>query len=183
VELLPGQSTRLHRHTHDYVFVVLGPSQLYDQTEGKPAVTVRFAEGEARYVRGGFTHRDRNSGETPFRCVAIEILKQGGDSPLPPAERSLDIGHGHTEDVIVDNAQVRVTEVQIAPGAQTDEGSFPGPWVLVAVTPLELEQVQSGRERPLRVEKGGFEWIPSGPASKMVNRGRGNARYVAVAFR
>ena len=40
VDVPPHESTLMHRHRHDYVFVTLGASEVSNEVEGKPAATL-----------------------------------------------------------------------------------------------------------------------------------------------
>ncbi|MGH9649122.1 MAG: hypothetical protein ACRD3I_01500, partial [Terriglobales bacterium] len=77
VEVQPKRATLLHRHRNDYVFVTQGASEVSNAVEGKPAVTLKLADGEARMVEGGFAHVAANLASTPFRNLTVEILPAG----------------------------------------------------------------------------------------------------------
>ncbi|HEY1263042.1 MAG TPA: hypothetical protein VGF06_05925, partial [Terriglobales bacterium] len=75
VEAPPHAATLMHRHRHDYVFVTLGASEVSNEVEGKPPVTLKLPDGETRFVPGGFAHIARNLADTPFRNVTIELMQ------------------------------------------------------------------------------------------------------------
>src|SRR2546426_11303211 len=75
VDAPPHESTLMHRHRHDYVFVTLGASEVSNEVEGKPAAMLKLQDGETRFTPGNFAHIARNLASTPFRNVTIEFLQ------------------------------------------------------------------------------------------------------------
>ncbi|MGA7382297.1 MAG: hypothetical protein WBX03_15715, partial [Terriglobales bacterium] len=112
VEVAPHAATLLHRHRHDYVFVILGASEISNQVAGKPAVTLKLQDGEVRSSDGGFAHVARNLAPTPFRTVAVELLQDDQAHATPPPkwddDRSLQILHGGTQEILFVKDGVRV---------------------------------------------------------------------------
>src|SRR5258708_2393969 len=60
VNVAPHASTLLHRHGHDYLFVSLGDAHFMNEVQGKAAVEVKLADGEARFTPGDFAHVAKN---------------------------------------------------------------------------------------------------------------------------
>src|SRR5689334_81150 len=69
VEVAPHESTLMHWHRHDYIFVTLGASDLSNEVKGKPPAEMKFQDGETRFVPGNFAHLVRDLAATPFRNV------------------------------------------------------------------------------------------------------------------
>lgn len=78
VEVAPHESTLLHQHDHDYVYIAIGDAQVTSAVPGKPDVHLKLADGEVRFSRGGFAHVARNDADAPFRNVTIELLRPQG---------------------------------------------------------------------------------------------------------
>ena len=79
VEVPPHESTQLHQHDHDYIYVSLGPAEVINAVLNKPEVHVVLKDGETHFTRGGFAHIARNLSDAPFRNVTIELLKLQGE--------------------------------------------------------------------------------------------------------
>ena len=79
VEVAPHESTLLHQHDRDYVYITIGDAQVTSAIPGRPEVHLKLADGEARFSRGGFAHVARNDADTPFRNVTIELLRPQGE--------------------------------------------------------------------------------------------------------
>jgi quercetin dioxygenase-like cupin family protein len=79
VEIAPHDSSLLHRHDHDYLFIAIGPARVTSAVPGKPDVHLDLADGDVRFSRGGFAHVARNDGDSVFHVVAIELLRPQGD--------------------------------------------------------------------------------------------------------
>lgn len=184
VELGAGKPMQWHRHDHDYVSVVLGPAEIETQVPGQPPERSRRSEGEVHFVRGGFAHQMRNVGNTGFRSLVVEILNGGRGHKLPEGEHTLDLGHGHSEQVLVDNPEVRVTEVEIAPGAESDQPTGELPALFVPLSDAHLERVgQGGRVEQMDLHAGSPAWTPAGKPYALRNAGRQIARLLAVEFK
>ncbi|HEY1963522.1 MAG TPA: hypothetical protein VGG59_01260, partial [Acidobacteriaceae bacterium] len=121
VEVAPHGLTLMHIHHHDYVFVTLGASQIENDVKGKPPVTLKLEDGEARFVPGNFAHVARNLADTPFRNVTIEFLQDEAARKTPPPawdeDRGLHVFTGGTQHIMFVQDGVRVSEIELQPGA------------------------------------------------------------------
>ena len=79
VEVAPHDSTQLHQHDLDYLYVILGPADIINAVAGKPELHQVLKDGEVHFTRGGFAHVARNLSDAPFRNVTIEFLHPQGD--------------------------------------------------------------------------------------------------------
>lgn len=76
--LAPGESTGMHRHQHDYFYVVIGGGQLQgvnaDGTKGDPRL---MNDGDVRWrdVNGEDIHEAINAGDGPWRNIIVEMKK------------------------------------------------------------------------------------------------------------
>ena len=76
LQLAPGQSTGLHRHEHDYLYVVIGDGRLQAADgEGKRWEASDMKDGEVRFneVDGEAVHEAFNMGEGPWRNIFVEL--------------------------------------------------------------------------------------------------------------
>ena len=178
-ELAPGATMKLHRHDDDYVAVYLTDAQLNESVPDKPVQRVRHEEGQVRFSPAPLTHRVTNTGNGVFRVLLVDLVKPAGGHASPEGEHSLDLGHGHIEDVMLDNSRVRATNVQIAPGMQTDEDAGANPQLLVWMADGELA---SGSGQQLRGSKGEVSWLGSN-AGSLRNAGHAPAHVVTVQFK
>src|SRR5581483_7047663 len=117
VEVAPKDQTLMHRHRHDYIFVVLGPAQIENDVAGKPPVTLKLQDGEVRFTPGDFAHIAKNVSETtPFRNITIEVLRDKSarkSAPKGDEERALHVLKGGTEDVMFVKDNVVVSEIDL----------------------------------------------------------------------
>lgn len=181
VEVPPRATTLLHHHAHDYVYVVLGAADFMNDVEGKPKVEAKLENGHVAFAKGNFSHRAINLLDTPFRNVTIEIL-QPPKSSGKKTERALEIGMGGISDPAIDNDEVRVYDVQLAPGGMLHGQRYPHPMLLVAVSDLDLTATAGGQARMVKEKVGGLQWLPAG-AYGFMNMGKTQQRFVLVAFK
>jgi quercetin dioxygenase-like cupin family protein len=78
LRLAPGQGTGLHRHTCDYLYVVIGDGTLQARdADGKPRPAMEMRDGEVRFreIRGEDVHEAVNVGAGPWRNIIVELKK------------------------------------------------------------------------------------------------------------
>jgi hypothetical protein len=104
-------------------------------------VDVKLADGETRFTAGNFAHIVRNLSDQPFRNVTIELMQ---DEKLrqTPSRWPEDSGEktfpgGRTKILFVKDG-VRVSEVNLNPGATVPTHHHEGPHLLVAISDLDV---------------------------------------------
>jgi quercetin dioxygenase-like cupin family protein len=179
------QSTLLHRHDNDYLAVILEPAEMQIAVLGRPVTTGRAGKGEVRFAAVPVIHRLMDNGDTPFRNLIIEILKKKSGTPrVTTPERGLDIGHGGLIDTVVDNSQVRVQEVQIAAGGMLHKHSHKFPFLVVALSDLDLHNMPQGKPEAMVLQKAGeVKWIGAVSNHEMMNAGKQQAHFIEVEFK
>ena len=78
LRLAPGERTGAHRHTNDYLYVVIGGGKLKALHEdGSEWYDVEMADGEVRYrtVDGDDVHDAENVGDAEWRNVIVEFKR------------------------------------------------------------------------------------------------------------
>jgi quercetin dioxygenase-like cupin family protein len=77
--LAPGESTGMHRHEHDYLYVVIGGGTLQGVSSDSPKGEARDMEdGDVRWrdVDGEDIHEAINVGNEPWRNIIVELKKK-----------------------------------------------------------------------------------------------------------
>ncbi len=181
-ELASGATMKLHRHDHDYVAVYLTDAQLEEFVPGKPVHLIRHQTGQVRFSQAPLTHRVTNTGGD-FRVIVAELMKapsgRAENQPSPEGEHSLDLGHGHIEDVMLNNSRVQATDLQIAPGMRSDDDAGANPQLIVWVADGELA---SGSGEHLHGKLGDVSWL-NGNSGSLQNTGSQTAHVIAVQFK
>jgi len=78
LQLAAGDSTGLHRHRHDFLYVVIGEGEFQTAFEdGSRDPARRMVDGDVRFreVGQGIVHEGLNVGSRPWRNVVVEFLK------------------------------------------------------------------------------------------------------------
>jgi hypothetical protein len=78
VTIPANQSSLLHRHDLDYMYVSLGPADVINAVVGKPEVHPKLVDGQLGFAKGGFAHVATAVG-IPFNNVTIELLRPQGE--------------------------------------------------------------------------------------------------------
>jgi len=187
VEVAPHAATLLHRHRHDYVFVTLGASEISNEVAGKPAVTLKLQDGEVRASDAGFAHLARNLAATPFRVVAVELLQDDQAHATPPPkwddDRSLQILHAGTQEILFVKDGVRVSETELQVAGSVPKHHHTHPHLVIAVTDLLLRNDVVGKGASnVEMKSGDIKWIDAGVTPSITNVGTGQAKFVTLEF-
>jgi quercetin dioxygenase-like cupin family protein len=186
VEVAPHASTLMHHHRHDYVFVTLGDAHVSNEVEGKPPVELKLTDGDARFVAGNFAHVARNLSDQPFRNVTIELMQDEKLRQTPshwPEEAAEKTFPGGRRKILFVKDGVRVSEVNLEPGAIVPSHHHDGPHLLVAVTDVDIRSDVDGKgPMPGNFKTGDIKWLPGGYTHTVTNVGKSPARFVTVEF-
>jgi hypothetical protein len=174
VRLPPGYVGRMHLHHHDGVFVNIAPSETEAQDWDKPAVRrAGRSPGDSYFI--GYAarpkaHRVSNVGTDVYHVTDTEILKSCRGLPIPD-----DAAAGP---VLVDNARVRVTRIELEPGAST---RLHGPCgMLVAVTSGLALLATPGGGQQLELAAAGFAWRDHAAPMTLTNIGSTRLHFVDI---
>jgi quercetin dioxygenase-like cupin family protein len=186
VEVAPHAATLMHRHRHDYVFVTLGLSQVENDVAGIAPIKLTLQDGETRFIPGGFAHIARNLSAQPFRNITIELLQDEKAHKSPPPkwdeERGLHILNGGTRDVLFVKDGARASELALQPGGVLPSHHHAGPYLLVAVTDLDLRSDVAGRASQIQLKAGDVAWVKGGLTHALANTGKENAKLITLEF-
>jgi quercetin dioxygenase-like cupin family protein len=186
VEVAPHASTLMHRHRHDYVFVTLGDAHVSNEVEGKPSVDLKLSDGETRFVAGNFAHVAKNLSDQPFRNATIELTQDERLRQTPshrPEENGEKTFPGGRMTTLFVKDGVRVSEVNLEPGAIVPSHHHDSPHLLVAITDLDIRSdVEGMGPMPGKFKSGDVKWLPGGYTHTLTNEGKSPARFVTVEF-
>ena len=78
LRLAPGESTGLHRHSTDFLYVVIGDGALqtaYADGTREPPREMRDGDVRFRDVSGESVHEAINVGDGPWRNIVVELKR------------------------------------------------------------------------------------------------------------
>ena len=198
VGVAPHTDTLMHWHRHDYIFVMLGATQVINAVEGKDPVTAKLQDGQVGFTPGGFAHIVRNQ-DQPFHNLTIELLEDDKlrqsaahwDPAHPEEDRGLEILEGGTKEILFVKDGIRVSEFELQPGGMIPLHHHAGPHLLVAVTDLDLLSDVAGTgpisgnmsgKMPGHFMSGQVKWLPGGYSHILTNSGKTPAKFVTLEF-
>jgi hypothetical protein len=147
VEVPPHDSTLLHRHDQDYVYIVFGDADITNAVENKEPVKAHLADTTVNFAKGPFAHVARDDGNTIFRNITVQLLQPQGEvknyfpsvkAALGAAEKdptNIHVRHmkGATEVVILETDEMRALAVNVKQGsawaAVNSEHTFLAVWI------------------------------------------------------
>jgi quercetin dioxygenase-like cupin family protein len=193
VDVPTNDSTLIHRHRHDYIYVTLGASAIVNSIVGKPSITGSMQDGDTQLAPAPFAHSVKTVSATPFRNVTIELLedaklRQDAQSNATHWDetRGLDILNGGTKEILFVKDGVRVTEYELQPGrnAPTPQGAY----LIVPVSSLHLEASDRPVNAPrdawstVAMDSGEAAWVPPGHFHSVTNAGHSPAKFITLEF-
>ena len=189
VDVAPHTETLMHWHRHDYIYVMLGACQVVNAVQGKDPVTIKLQDAQVGFTPGPFAHIVRNQ-DQPFRNLTIELLQ---DDQLHHStykwdeDRGLEILQGGTKEILWVKDNIRVSEFELQPGGIVPEQHRTGPYLLVAVTAMDLTThapLKSAMPVPMSAhfKPGDAQWLPPGLTHTLTNTGHTPAKFVALEF-
>jgi oxalate decarboxylase/phosphoglucose isomerase-like protein (cupin superfamily) len=190
VDVSPHTDTLMHWHHHDYIYVMLGASEVVNAVKGKDPVTAKLQDGQAGFAPGNFAHIVHN-GSQPFRNLTIELRQDDRlhkssphwDPAHPDEDRGLDILHGGTKEILFVKDGVRVSQLELQPGGMVPTHHHAGPHLVVALTDYELRSDVEGKP-PVTVtmKRGEIKWVQGGFSHTLTNTGKTQAKFVTLEF-
>jgi quercetin dioxygenase-like cupin family protein len=133
----PGPKGQLHKHDMNRVMIYLDKAtNSLEYQDGKSKV-ISASPGEVQFDPKGGMHTSQNTGSAPFRVVEIELKKEGGPVTFPKNDM-LKVAPKiyHLE---LENNQVRVIRVKLAPHQKIAEHEHLLSRVIVPLTEVESE--------------------------------------------
>lgn len=186
VEVPPNDATQMHWHRHDYIAVNFSTAEISNTVKDKPPALVKLTAGDVNFSPAPFAHSVRPTGSQPIHNVAVEILE---DATLRNStvkwddDRSLDILHGGTRQILFVKDNIRASETELQPGAVIPKHHHSTPHLLIAVTDLDLRSDVEGQPPAVsHFKSGDAKWFPGGNTHIVTNVGKNPAKYVTLEF-
>ncbi len=190
VEVAPNTETQMHWHRHDYVAVNLGDTEVVNAVKDKAPVTVKLYDGQTTFSSAAFAHIARNQSNQVFRNVTIEILEdeplRHAASPWDPKQnedRALITFDGGTQQILFVKDAIRVSELELQPGAVIPLHHHTGPHLVVAVTDTDLRSDIKGQSpKSVHLKSGESKWVDGGYSHTVTNTGSKAAKFMTLEF-
>ena len=182
----------MHQHDRDYVYVMIGSSQVESLKQGAAPTQMKLNDGDVKFTKGPLTHKVTNVGDTPFVNLTIEVKKAstkavcGASWAGVQAEKPERCGQtfvsgivGQTWDLETD-AVVARTWFMMHQGKEGTPHDAENPRLLVALTPLQCQYTDN---RKLKMKAGDVAWIDRGVFVNVSETQKLSPRFVIVYFK
>jgi hypothetical protein len=193
------ESTLLHHHDEDYVYVAMGPADVLNAVLDKPEIHVQLKDGDVRFARGGFSHVARNLSDAPFHNVTIALLRSQGavrnlcekivEGPLGDCDTELDVKDrqgvgpiGYKARGWFETEEVRAGLATLDGGSSHGDAASGFDRLLVVLAGGELEVMSPGKPAAM-LHGSDALWLPAGLAFTFTNRAPGPSRFLMLSFK
>ncbi len=190
-EVPPKQSTLMHQHDHDYVWVQIGPADVRNERVGSTPAEVKLKDGDVKFIKGGFAHKVTNLMDSPFVNITIEVKKPATkpicNASWPGSEPAENKACGFTmvTGMAGQNYEFETDTVQgrtwflVGTGTGVTPGDYDKPRLLVALTRLHC---YCGGTQDLQMTTGDVAWVAKGSQEDVRKVGSESPRFVIVSF-
>ena len=191
VVLAPGESTLMHQHDRDYVYVMIGPSQVEAVKAGAVPTQMKLNDGDVKFTKAPIVHKVTNTGETPFVNLTIEVKKPstkarcgaswaGVEAEKKGGCESLVTGFSGEIDILETDKVEAVTYFAAGSGTGFTYHDGDNPRLLVALTPIRCH---CGGDQDLKMSAGDVAWLPKGTLADISKTGNLGPQVVMVSFK
>jgi hypothetical protein len=196
VEVPPHESTLLHLHDYDYVYIVLGDADITNAVEGKPIASAHLPDTTVNFAKGPFAHVAGNTGDKPFRNITISLLHKQGEVKIyyPSVNAALDAGIKEQvsigkksseliEVTLLETPDVRFEAVQVGAGVGWwTSKDTKGPLLIIDLDKMkEFERLGPREKKAPSFPANMLDWLPSGTDS--FSTSTGNRRFAVLEFK
>lgn len=174
VSLAPHESTLLHQHDNDYIYISIGDAQVSTTIPGQAETHSKLANREVRFVRGGFAHVVHNDGDQEFRVADVDLVQPQGKlrnlclqviaseplaCPDAPETGAKDAGYSISPEFETD--RTRVVLIRVQPHREVPLSG--GRWEELIVSVEESVLAPATGKGPERLlHPGDFVWLGDG---------------------
>jgi quercetin dioxygenase-like cupin family protein len=182
----PKDTTLVHRHNHDYLFVTLGDSDVVSARPGEKPVALKLKDGEVRFTPGNFAHAAINNSDRPFHNTTIELLKPSTN--LKTCTESCNDTSSSCGGIcpertkLISSDQWSVWMITVPPTAQVDNHLHAVPQLIVPVSNLAFGVQAGSTDTPIIRSSGQIDWLSSRPMHPLINNAKSSVRFVALEF-
>jgi quercetin dioxygenase-like cupin family protein len=192
VEVAAHQSTGLDIHRHDYVVLALDKAS-FKVAGMANSFPMELGPGEMQVLQGGWPERLVNESDTPLRLVELEV--EGGIDPGHPrcglaaaectdGEFGSDNGGGFTTSTLFETHKVKLSRVDLDPGATLPKHTHVDSHVLIALADMKLSDQETDKgAKELQLKAGEVVWYEGEIEHTLTNLGAENAPIITVEFK
>ena len=190
VTVAPKATTLVHRHNSDYLFVTLGDSDIVSARVGEKPAALQLKDGDVRFTPGNFAHAAINKSDNPFHNITIELLKPSSKVAVctdacvvhMPCEDRTNTSCASNEKRISSD-QWLVSLVTLPPSSRMEESKHSAPYLMVAVSDLDLTSQTESASSNIKRQPGGLLWVPAGVTRTLLNSSTKAVQFVTLEFK
>lgn len=187
VEVVPHESTLMHQHLHDYLYIVFGDADFTNAVAGKQEARVKQPDLSVNLSRGPFAHIATNNADTPFRNITIELLRPQGEVKkfYPSINEALFGGPNGERDLgvatVLETEEVRVLAVGVRPKSKWSLPADGRPRLVVITN--RMHDISAPKEENAPFPAGMLTWVSAGQAWSVSNESREIYKVMVVEFK
>jgi len=157
VNVQPGDSSAMHSHPDNAVYITDGGTMTFTMKDGSKAV-VEMKSGTAS-IRAAETHSSKNTGKTTIKGILVEVNRSGAISAPDPLDATK-VASKHYK-TVADTMGIRIVETNYKPGESSVMHAHPD-LALYVVSPGKAEFTRKdGSKQVMDLTKGMTAVVPA----------------------
>ncbi len=165
-----GEATLWHIHSNNNIVLTLSDAGVRVETVGGEPAESQVKLGDTGFRKAPYVHRTMSIGATAFHNMAIEILASPSVASEQPRENA--------RTPVIDNEQVRIYRISLAPGESTGMQTDLLPGLLVAMTSGDVELSEKSTTESATLAAADVRWHDDAITRSIKNAGK--TRFEAV---
>lgn len=190
----PREATLVHKHDPDYVYVVLGSSEVTNMVAGQKPAKLLLADGAVNFTRGPLTHSTQNDSAGTFFGIVFELPQPQGQEHtfFPTMDAALNGNaqqegphrdpNGAKEAVVLETGECRVTAVSILENSAWEPSETGHDRLIVFVDQFADKTGPRERNAPM-FPAGMLKWLLAHEQFTQRNRGMGEMKLLVLEFK
>jgi hypothetical protein len=194
VAVPPHESTLMHLHDKDYLYVVFGASEVTNAVAGKDPVKLNLADGAVNFSRAPLEHVAENDSGNTFYNITIALLHPQGEEHtyFPSVDAALNGNaqqegshrdrNGAKEAVVLETDECRVSAVSILENSLWEPSNTDHDRLLVKLD--QFADTTGPREPNAPMYPAGMlKWIPAHSPFTLRNQDVGEMKLLVLEFK
>jgi len=187
VEVGPHETTLMHYHLYDYIYIVFGDADLTGTETGEPEGKAKLPDLTVNFSPGPVAHIAANNGDTAFRNITIELLRPQGEMKkfYPTINKALSASTPDEEGIrqvsLLETDEMRVVAAGIAVNSSWSPVHDGRDRLVIMID--KIHDTSGAKERNSPFPAAMLAWVPAGKSWRVANKSGKEMKLMVLEFK